>query len=115
MSSPYYMEAFKVTSSIQLKDIKFYERFSCFSQEFEEPLGHSDEIEDLSENLIVKIECSSRDPLKKQPSFDFEGNYYNLAYVYLTLLIEIYCFLHRHLMFQPATVHRYIPLGKNIV
>lgn len=63
MSSPYlYMEAFQVTSSIKLEDIKVYQSCSCFSEEFEELLGHSDEIEHLSENLIVKIECSSQVP-----------------------------------------------------
>jgi hypothetical protein len=68
MSSPYlYMEAFQITSSIKLEDIKVYQSFSCFSEEFEELLGHSDQIEHLPENLIVKIECSSQDLLKEQP------------------------------------------------
>ncbi|XP_046454968.1 uncharacterized protein LOC124202663 [Daphnia pulex] len=99
MSSPYlYMEAFQITSSIKLEDIKVYQSFSCFSEEFEELLGHSDEIEHLSENRIVKIKCSSQDPLKGQPSFHFEAS--NSSSVYSTG--KEYC-LNRSECVLPAT------------
>ncbi len=74
MENPCYHKDLGVTPSTKLEQFKIFQRFSGFSEEIEEDLGPSDEVEDLTENLFVRVDHSiSEESQMPQNSIQLTG------------------------------------------